>query len=58
MPEADDEFDPNLYDSYLNMELGLERDDTTPEFAKVTKCMKYAASNPIGTAHDNPILDT
>jgi hypothetical protein len=37
VPEADDEFDPDSYDSYLNMELALERDDTTPEFAKVTK---------------------
>jgi hypothetical protein len=40
------------------MELALERDDATPEFAKVTKRMKDAAGNPIGTAHDNPVLDT
>lgn len=58
VPEADAEFDPDSYDSYLNMELALERDDTTPEFAKVTKRMKDAAGDPIGTAHDNPILDT
>jgi hypothetical protein len=57
VPEADDEFDPDSYDSYLNMELALERDDTTLEFAKVTKRMKDAAGNPIGVAHDNPILD-
>ena len=58
VPEADDEFDPDSYDSYLNMDLALERDDTTPEFVKVTKCMKDGAGNSIGTAHDNPILDT
>jgi hypothetical protein len=40
------------------MELALERDDTTLEFAKVTKRMKDAAGNPIRVAHDNPILDT
>ena len=58
VPEADDEFDPDSCDSHLNMELALERDDTTPEFAKVTKRMKDAAGDPIGVAHDNPILDT
>jgi hypothetical protein len=58
VPEADDEFDPDSFDSYLNMELALDRDDTTPELAKVTKRMKDAAGNPIGTANDNPILDT
>jgi hypothetical protein len=58
VPEADDEFDPDSCDSYLNMELALERNDTTPEFAKVTKRMKDAAGNPIGAALDNPILDT
>jgi hypothetical protein len=57
VPEADDEFDPDSCDSCLNMELALERDDTTPEFAKVTKRMKDAAGNPIGAAHDNPVLD-
>jgi hypothetical protein len=58
VPEADDEFDPDSFDSYLNMELALERYDTTSELAKVTKHMKDPAGNPIGTAHDNPILDT
>jgi hypothetical protein len=58
VPEADDEFDPDSFDSYLNMELALERDDTTAELAKFTKSIKDAAGNPIGTAHDNPIHDT
>jgi hypothetical protein len=57
VPEADDEFGPASCDSYLNMELALKRDDTTPEFAKVTKRMKDAAGNPISAAHDNPTLD-
>jgi hypothetical protein len=56
--EADDEFDPDSYDSYLNMEIAVDRDGHEPQLARVsTKCVKDNAGNPIGQANDNPILD-
>jgi hypothetical protein len=57
--EADDEFDPDSYDGYLNMELLLDRPGGQPELARVTKRLKDNSGNPIGRAHgNNPILDT
>ena len=47
-----------LDDTYLNMELALPRDGDGPEFARVTKRLRDANGLPIGTANDNPILDT
>ena len=58
VPEADDTFDPDSYDSYLDMELAIDRGGEYPQFAKVTKRLKDHRGNPIGTANDNPILDT
>ena len=59
IPEADDTFTPDTYDdTYVNMELALQRDGDGPEFAKVTKRLKDKDGLPIGTANDNPILDT
>jgi len=58
IPEADDFTPEVLDDTYLNMELALPRDDEGPEFAKVTKRLRDANGIPIGTANDNPILDT
>ena len=56
--EADD-FTPDvLQDTYLNMELALPRDGEGPEFARVTKRLRDKDGLPIGTANDNPILDT
>ena len=40
------------------MEVALPCDDDGPTFAKVTKRLRDANGLPIGTAHDNPILDT
>ena len=40
------------------MELALPRDSEGPEFARVTKRLRDANGIPIGTANDNPILDT
>ena len=40
------------------MELALPRNSEGPEFAKVTKRLRDADGIPIGTAHDNPILDS
>lgn len=56
--DADDDFDPEAYDSYLNMELALDRGGENPEIAKVVKRLKDKDGRPIGTSHDNPILDT
>ena len=58
IPEADDFTPEVLEDTYLNMELVLPRDSEGPEFARVTKRLKDANGIPIGTANDNPILDS
>ena len=58
IPEADDHTPEVLEDTYLNMELALPRDGEGPEFAKVTKRLRDANGIPIGTANDNPILDS
>ena len=58
IPEADD-YTPEVGDdTYVNMEVALPRDDDGPTFAKVTKRLRDANGIPIGTANDNPILDT
>ena len=57
--EADEEFTPDAYDdTYLNMELALPRDGAEVQFGRVVKRMRDKDGIPIGTAHDNPILDT
>ena len=58
IPEADDFTPEVLEDTYLNMELALPRDSEGPEFARVTKRLRDANGIPIGTADDNPILDS
>ena len=58
LPEADDYTPEVLEDTYLNMEIALPRDGEGPEFARVTKRLRDADGIPIGTAHDNPILDS
>ena len=58
VPEADDTFDPDAFDSFLGMELSVDRGDVHPMHAKVTKRLKDHRGNPIGTAHDKIMLDT
>ena len=58
IPEADDYTPEVLDDTYVNMEIALPRDGDGPEFARVTKRLRDANGLPIGTANDNPILDT
>jgi hypothetical protein len=58
IPEADKPTPEVLDDTYLNMEIALPRDSDGPEFARVTKRLRDANGIPIGTAHDNPILDS
>ena len=56
--EADDTFDPDSYDTYLNMEVSFDRGGEYPEHARVTKRLRDTNGNPIGKANNNPILDT
>ena len=60
VPEADAEFTPDVFDdTYLNMELALPRGEgNEAEFARVTKRLRDHEGRPIGTANDNPKLDT
>mmetsp|Transcript_24453 Transcript_24453/g.37196 ORF Transcript_24453/g.37196 Transcript_24453/m.37196 type:complete len:272 (-) Transcript_24453:1442-2257(-) len=56
--EADDSFDPDSFDTYINMELAIDRGGDVPELARVTKRLRDHKGNPIGTANNNPILDS
>ena len=57
--EADDMFTPEIMDdTYMNMVVAIPRDTEDPDFASVTKRLKDANGLPIGTANENPILDT
>ena len=59
LKEADDTFTPNVYDTYLNMELAIPQGDSQePRLARVTKRLKDMNGLPIGLANENPILDT
>ncbi len=59
VPEADVAFTPDMYNNtYLNMELALPRGGGEVEFARVVKRMRDKDGLPIGTANDNPILDS
>ena len=58
--EADESFTPDVMgDTYVNMELALPQGGTLePRYARVTKRLRDANGIPIGTEHDNPILNT
>jgi hypothetical protein len=56
--EADAEFDPDSYDSYLSMVSKLDRAGMEPELARVTKRLRDNEGKPIGTANNNPIFDS
>ncbi len=47
-----------MEDTYINMELALPRDGDGPDYARITKRLRDKDGLPIGTANDNPILDT
>ena len=57
IPEADDIFNPEEFDNFVNMELALDRHDDGPEFARVNKRLQEKYGRPIIIAADNPILD-
>ena len=57
--EADDDFTPDSFDdTYLNMELALLRQGGEVQFGRVVKRLRDKDGLPIGTANDNPILDS
>ena len=59
IPEADNVFTPEIMDdNYMNIEVALPGDTEGPDFASVTKPIKDANGLPIGTANENPRLDT
>ncbi|KAI2495086.1 Reverse transcriptase (RNA-dependent DNA polymerase) [Fragilaria crotonensis] len=57
--EADQDFTPDSFDdTYLNMELALPREGGEVQFGRVVKRLRDKDGLPIGTANDNPILDS
>ena len=57
--EADQDFTPDSFDdTYLNMELALPREGGEIQFGRVVKRLRDKDGLPIGTANDNPILDS
>ena len=62
IPEADQDFTPDVFDdTYLNKEIALARgagDSEDVQYGKVTKRLRDAEGRPIGTANENPLLDT
>ena len=57
IPEADDIFNPDEFDNYVNMGFALDRHDDGPEFVRVNKILNDKDGRPIGIAAYNPILD-
>ena len=52
-------FTPDIMDdTYMNMEVALPQDTEGTDFARITKRLKDANGLSIGTANENPILDT
>ena len=63
IPEADDinpEYTPDLPgDPYLNVELAFPHsEEPAYRYGKVIKRQKNEAGEPVGTANDNPLMDT
>ena len=57
--EAEEEFDPDSFDGYLDMKLQVTQPGRTENsFARVTKRMRDHEGKPIGVSNPNPLLDT
>jgi hypothetical protein len=57
--EADEDFTPDTFnDTYLDKEIALASGANEVQFGRVTKRLRDADGRPIGTANDNPLLDT
>jgi hypothetical protein len=57
--EADEDFTPDTFnDTYLNKEVALADGADEAKLGRVTKRLRDAEGRPIGTANENPLLDT
>ena len=56
--EAVDPFDPDSFDTYLNMELVIHRSEEHVKYVRVIKRIKGHRSNPGRTTNKNYIMDT
>ena len=56
--EVEDDHTLEQYDKFLNMDILIDRGDEYPELGRVIKRARNSDGVPIGTANDNPILDT
>ena len=56
--EADEEFTPDSYDNYVNMELKLYQGGDRPELVILKKRLKDTNMIPIGVANEKLILDS
>ena len=57
VPDIDD-YTSDVYDPHVGMQILLDRGGNEPELAKVTKRLRDEDGNPVGVAHDNPLVDT
>ena len=57
VPEADEDFNLDSYDHYLDLKLDSGSSEHT-QLARVMKRLKDHCGNPIGIGNINPVLDT
>ena len=58
IPEADNIFDPEEFEDYINMELALNRHDDGHAFARVKNRLEDKDGRPMGIEADSTILYT
>ena len=58
IPEADEYTPDVLEDTYLNMQVALPKDGDSSQFSRLSKRLRDTNGFPIGTANDNPLLDS
>ena len=56
--DTNDRDNEDIFDSYLGAEILLPDQDGNKKMAKVIKQVKGNNGNPVGTRHNNPMLDT
>ena len=56
--DNEDANEPAIAESYLNMEVAIDRGGEQPELARVTKRLRGVDGKPIGRASNNPLTDT
>ena len=58
IPEADEYTPDVLEDTYLNMQVALPKDGDSSQFSRLSERLRDTNGFPIGTANDNPLLDS